>query len=278
MSNREHDAHHRAVGGSPDAAAGGVPEGDGLDLQPDVERLHRAIRREPRDPIEGREPTPLFMWAVMGLVLFFGGWYLGRYAGDFGLATHMAFAERVAGGEQPDAAQATTAVADPIAAGQNVFSKNCQACHQQNGGGVPGAFPPVVGSEWVTGAAETVVRILLDGLQQPITVAGASYNGAMPAWRNALSDDDIAAVATYIRQWAQNGAPAVTPETVARLRQQTATRAAPWTATELRATEAGSGSAVDGATGAEPVSAPAREPTAAPAGPAQGHTQRGRGP
>jgi mono/diheme cytochrome c family protein len=238
MSNRDRDAQRHAADGPPEAGSG-LPEDDGLDLQPDVERLHRAIRREPRDPIEGREPTPWFMWAVTGVVLFCGGWYLGRYAGDFGLATHVAFAERPAAAAPPAAAQPTPAATDPIAAGQAVFSKNCQACHQPNGRGVPGAFPPVVGSEWVTGAAETVVRILLDGLHQPITVAGASYNGAMPAWRDALRDDEIAAVTTYIRQWAPNGAPAVTPEVVARLRQQTAARAAPWTAAELRATEGG---------------------------------------
>jgi mono/diheme cytochrome c family protein len=92
-----------------------------------------------------------------------------------------------------------------------------------------------VGSEWVTGPEEAVVHILLDGLQGQITVAGATYKGAMPAWRDALNDHELAAVATYIRQWAPNGAPSLTPETVARLRQETAGRKVPWSATELQA-------------------------------------------
>jgi mono/diheme cytochrome c family protein len=106
---------------------------------------------------------------------------------------------------------------------------------------LPNAFPPIVGSEWVTGPEETVVHILLGGLQGPITVAGATYSGAMPAWRDVLNDDEIAAVATYIRQWAPNQAPGLTPETVTRLRQATAGRSAPWSAAELQAsTERGS--------------------------------------
>ena len=238
MNNREHDSESGAADVSPDTGRG-VPEGDSLDLQPDVERLHRAIRREPRDPIEGREPTPLIMWAIMGLALFWGGWYLGRYGGDFGIATHVAFADGRIGVEHPASAQPATGVVNPVAAGQAVFRQHCQACHQQNGRGVPNAFPPVVGSEWVTGPEETVVHILLDGLHKQITVAGATYNGAMPAWRDVLHDDEIAAVATYIRQWAPNAAPAVAPETVARLRQETAGRNAPWSATELRESEAG---------------------------------------
>jgi mono/diheme cytochrome c family protein len=218
-----------------------MPDDDGLDLQSDVERLHRAIRREPRDPIEGREPTPVIMWAIVGLALFWGGWYLGRYGGDFGISTHVAFDGDRGGVEHPARAVTAAGPVDPVAAGQDVFRKNCQACHQQDGRGLPNAFPPIVGSEWVTGPEETVVHILLGGLQGPITVAGATYSGAMPAWRDVLNDDEIAAVATYIRQWAPNQAPGLTPETVTRLRQATAGRSAPWSAAELQAsTERGS--------------------------------------
>ena len=205
-----------------------------LDLQPDVERLHRAIRREPRDPIEGREPTPRFMWAVIAVALFWGGWYLGRHGGEFGLATHVAFADHQRSMAPAAVLQMTATIADPILVGKNVFSKNCQACHQQNGAGVPGVFPPIVGSDWVTGPAEIVVRILLNGLHEPITVAGATYNGAMPAWRDVLTDEEIAAVASYIRQWAPNASPPVEADLVAKLREATVTRTTPWTERELK--------------------------------------------
>jgi mono/diheme cytochrome c family protein len=232
------NAHEHGTPRSADDAETGDdrrPRPGELDLQPDVERLHRAIRREPRDPVEGREPTPRFMWAVIAVALFWGGWYLGRHGGEFGLATHVAFANHQRSMAPAAAPQMTTTIADPILAGKNVFTKNCQACHQQNGAGVPGVFPPIVGSDWVTGPAEIVVRILLNGLHEPITVAGATYNGAMPAWRDVLTDQEIAAVASYIRQWTPNASPPVEADFVSKLRAATATRTTPWTESELKA-------------------------------------------
>lgn len=236
---------------------GGVPEAGGVDLQPDVERIHRAIRREPRDPIEGREPLPWFFVAAVALALFWGGWYLGRFGGDFGLATHVANAARQPGIAAAAAEQTAAAVDDPVTAGASVYNSNCQSCHQGTGAGVAGVFPPVVGSEWVTGAPETVVRVLLHGLHGPVEVAGTTYDGAMPAWKDVLKDEEIAAVATYIRQLEANDAPAVPPDLVRTLRGSSADRATPWTADELRAAEAAPA----------PAAAPAADTVpAAPAG------------
>jgi cytochrome c553 len=70
-----------------------------------------------------------------------------------------------------------------------------------------------------------------------VVVKGATYNGAMPAWKESMSDDDIAHVATYLRQWSPNAAPAVTAATVAELRKAHGTRAEPWTSAELKTLE-----------------------------------------
>jgi mono/diheme cytochrome c family protein len=211
-----------------------VPEaGRTIDLQPDVDRLHRAIRREPRDPVEGREPVPWFFTAAVALALFWGGWYLGRYGGEFGLATHVALSGRDAGTVASVSAQSAAAIADPVAAGERIYANNCSSCHQASGQGIPGAFPPVVGSEWVTGSPGTLIRILLHGLQGPIEVAGNTYNGAMPAWKDLLKDEEIAAVATYLRQLGVNEAPPVTVEEVTTLRTLHTDRSGMWTADEL---------------------------------------------
>ena len=229
------------------------------DLEPDVERLHRPILREPGDPEEGRERVPWWLWSVAVLAIFWGGWYLGRTGGPFDTTTHVAYR----GGGARDAAvadaagdKAQAAVANPVERGRQVYAQNCQSCHQQTGRGLAGVFPPLVGSEWVTGPEETVLRILLNGLQGPVEVAGATYNGLMPAWRDPLPDADIAAVATYIRQWAPNVAGPVTPAAVAALREATASHTTPWTAAELRA--GGVGGAA-GSTGV-PAGAPPRAP------------------
>lgn len=248
-----------------------VPEsGRGVDLQPDVERIHRAIAREPQDPIEGREPAPWFFIAAIAIALFWGGWYLGRFGGEFGLATHVSEHGRESGIAGAAVAQAANATNNPVAAGKNVFAKNCVGCHQTTGLGLAGAFPPLLKSEWVNGPSETVVRILLHGLQGPVQVEGATYNGAMPAWRDILKDEEIAAVATYIRQWSPNNASPVPVDQVAALRKANTGRTAAWNVAELKAAEgtatpaatAGSGTttAHPGQAGPTPIGPPAAGP------------------
>jgi mono/diheme cytochrome c family protein len=218
-------------------------------MSTDVERLHRAVLREPSDPQEGREPMPWWFVATIVLALFWGGWYLGRYGGDFGTTTHTALSE----GRQPAIAGAAAgavaaAASNPVEQGERLYQNNCQGCHQQSGRGVPGAFPPVVGSPWVTGAPETLVRILLHGLQGPVEVAGTTYNGAMPPWKEVLKDEEIAAVATYLRQWSPNAAPAVGGEQVATLRRAHADRTQAWTEPELKGQEGAAPAAPPSAT------------------------------
>ncbi len=244
----------RTVG---DQAAGEASGAGTTDLQPDVERLHRAVLREPRDPIEGREPPPWWFTGAIAIALFWGGWYLGRYGGEFSTQTHIAIRE----GRESDiageaASKVTAASNNPVQQGERIYLNNCQGCHQQSGKGVAGAFPPVVGSEWVTGPSETLVRILLHGLNGPIQVAGAGYNGAMPAWKDVLKDEEIAAVLTYLRQWKPNAASAIAGPEVAALRTAHASRTAAWTAAELRAEE-----------GNKPAPAAGTTSTAAQAGP-----------
>jgi mono/diheme cytochrome c family protein len=200
------------------------------DADTDVEIIHRQIIRELRDPEEGFERVPWFVWTTVAVLVFWSGWYIGRRGGTFDTSTHVEYAQAARPGA---AGAAPVAAADPIAEGRRIFGANCQACHQADGKGVKGAFPPVVGSEWVNGDERVLVRILLHGLQGPITVAGNSYNGMMPAWRESLSDADIAHVATYLRQWAPNAAPAVSEATVKAERDAHAARTTSWTAAEL---------------------------------------------
>ena len=108
----------RTVGGK---AAGDVSGAGATDLQPDVERLHRAVLREPSDPQEGREPMPWWFVLTIVLALFWGGWYLGRYGGEFSTASHLAFAARQPGIAAAAASQSAAAVTDPVAAGQAIW-------------------------------------------------------------------------------------------------------------------------------------------------------------
>ncbi len=141
------------------------------------------------------------------------------------------------GGEKQEAAPpaeaASAAPATPAAMPQGQYAV-CQTCHQAEGQGVPNAFPPLAGSEIATGPAEVPIAIVLHGLQGPLTVHGATYNGVMAAW-GQFSDDDIAATLTYVRASWGNAASAVTAAEVAAVRSATAGRTAPWTWAELQA-------------------------------------------
>lgn len=100
-----------------------------------------------------------------------------------------------------DAAQAQAADWDR-ARGESVFSANCASCHQGNGQGITGAFPPLAGGHApnllaADGGRTYLIDTLLYGLQGQIQVEGQSYNGVMPAWA-FLSDDDLAAVINHV--------------------------------------------------------------------------------
>ncbi|MES2922808.1 MAG: PVC-type heme-binding CxxCH protein [Verrucomicrobiota bacterium] len=117
--------------------------------------------------------------------------------------------------------------------GAIVYTHTCIACHGPDGKGVPGAFPPLDGSSWVTGDPTIPARILLLGLQGPIEVSGVKYENVMPPHTD-LSDGDISDVLTYVRQsWTNDAAP-VTADTIKQTRAKHAARGKPWTAAELK--------------------------------------------
>lgn len=100
-----------------------------------------------------------------------------------------------------------------------IYQSNCGACHQASGEGLPGQFPPLAGSDWMTQDPETPVRIVLLGLQGPIEVQGTTYNGVMPSQAH-LSDEQLAGVLTWVRQQWGNEASEVDPALVATLRAE----------------------------------------------------------
>jgi mono/diheme cytochrome c family protein len=90
----------------------------------------------------------------------------------------------------------TIAATSSAAAGEKVYNANCSACHNANGSGQSGVFPPLAGNPMVTGAPDKVIAAVKNGLTGQTTVNGKSYNGSMPAWKSKLSDAEIADVIT----------------------------------------------------------------------------------
>lgn len=118
-----------------------------------------------------------------------------------------------------------------VARGRSLFA-HCMTCHQANGRGLPPVYPPLDESRFVTGSPERLARILLHGLQGRIEVQGRVYDQAMPA-APFKKDADVAAIMSYIRQAWDNDADPVTPEFVAKVREETNERRQPWTPAEL---------------------------------------------
>jgi mono/diheme cytochrome c family protein len=98
--------------------------------------------------------------------------------------------------------------------GAAVYEAVCQACHQADGKGLTGSFPPLAGSGDFYGSPAKQAGIIINGLSGEIVVQDVQYNGAMPA-QGHLDDYDIAAVASYVRtSWGNNDG-LVTPDDVA---------------------------------------------------------------
>jgi mono/diheme cytochrome c family protein len=203
----------------------------------DVHQVHSAIQREKREPRAGLEPLSIWLIAVYGLAIFFGGAYLGRFSGNFSgdsldpgaVPTKKGPGQGPGGGPEKEMTQAER--------GKKIFSANCAVCHQPNGlGAASQGYPPLAGSEYVNGGTRRLGMIVLKGLQGPLTVKGMSFGTAvMQPWDKTLTDAKIADVLTYIRQeWGNKGGPVSTAQ-ITGLRKELMSHPESFTEADLKA-------------------------------------------
>jgi len=105
-----------------------------------------------------------------------------------------------------------------ISEGQLIYNKYCMACHQSDGKGASGRFPPLNKTDWVIGNKERLVHLMLNGMQGPIEINGENYNGIMPQ-HSFLKDNEIAQILTYIRTHFGNTSSSISTEEVAKYRK-----------------------------------------------------------
>jgi nitrite reductase (NO-forming) len=84
-----------------------------------------------------------------------------------------------------------------IERGKEVYSINCLGCHQSNGEGLSGVYPPLAKSDHLTKDQSNSIRIILKGQDEEITVNGTQYNTPM-APLSQLTDQQIADVLNYV--------------------------------------------------------------------------------
>ena len=129
---------------------------------------------------------------------------------------------------------------DRYVAGREIYGRDgyCGTCHRSDGQGIPAAgFPPLAGSEWVTGDAERLIKVTLKGLMGPIEVNGRNYPGSVPMtpFEGLLDDEEMASVLTYVRNAFGNEASAISPDEVAAVRASVATKEGFYSPEELAA-------------------------------------------
>jgi nitrite reductase (NO-forming) len=104
--------------------------------------------------------------------------------------------------------------------GKRVFSQTCFACHQMNGEGIPGVFPPLAKSDFLLADKNRAITTVIKGLSGPIKVNGKDFNGVMPPV--AINDEQVAQVLTYVHnEWGNTG-DIVTVDEVRKVRAESA--------------------------------------------------------
>lgn len=178
------------------------------------------VEYEKADPNEGTSTAylkiPIFLWTAF---FVFGLTYLSRNT------QNSIWTE---GDKRTVVATPSGSQLSALELGGSLYKKNCQACHQATGLGVASAFPPLVGSEWVEGDPHTLAAIITYGVSGEITVQGKTFKGVMPPFGKKLKPEEVAAVATFIRQSWGNSSPAIDPVTVEAMLEQTSDRTQPW--------------------------------------------------
>lgn len=181
------------------------------------------------EPTVSSNSVPVWMFISLGLLVFWGALYLDSYGGGFSSRVYPPYLS-----EKQLADLAPKDGGDVMGKGKDVYSRTCMPCHQPTGMGTPGTFPPLAGSDWAQAPGPNrIIRIVLNGLQGPLKVNGTDWNNAMVPWRDTLSDQEIAAVVSYIRnEWGNKGS-VVKPEQVKAIRDETKAKDGQWIAEDL---------------------------------------------
>src|SRR5664279_2230409 len=143
-----------------------------------------------------RSTMPIWIIVLTLLLLFLGAVYFDRHSGWFDKQVYAPYTSAA----ELASKQPKSGAASVLARGKTVYGTYCGLCHGSDGLGKPGQAPPLAGSEWVAKDITSLARIPLTGLNGPIQVKGRDWNLSMAPMGATLSDADLSAVLTYIRE------------------------------------------------------------------------------
>jgi mono/diheme cytochrome c family protein len=182
------------------------------------------------EPTVTRSAAPMWIIVVTLTLLFVGGLYLDSHGGWFNPRIYGPYDNA----EKLEAFQPQSGAAAVAARGKRVYESVCGICHGPDGAGKPGQFPPLAGSEWVMAkGVNRLAHIPLEGVNGTIKVEGKDWSLNMAAMGAALSDEDLAAVLTYVRTSWGNKAGEVTADDVHKVRAAIGGHPQPMTGDEM---------------------------------------------
>ena len=166
---------------------------------------------------QGAVFLPMWIVGLLGVLVYVAFNYVNAHGGNYNQLVYEPFRST----NELSSILPKDPMAQQMIRGSIVYGNVCSGCHQSHGGGNAGQAPALAGSEWVIAPGPNrVIRIPMSGLMGPIKVNGVEWNLNMPAFAGPgmMSDEDLAAVVTYIRNSWGNKATPVTVEEVQKVR------------------------------------------------------------
>jgi mono/diheme cytochrome c family protein len=191
---------------------------------------HVRLSELKHEPTEGFLHAPLIFVFIFGCLIFICSVQLAHTTNDFQLHPPKEIVELT-----PEEKEALR-VERKVASGGKIFAARCASCHQANGLGIAGQYPPLAGSKWVTSDPGLISNIILKGLKGEIIVKGEKYgtSAAINMAAVPINDREIANVVTYVRQAWGNKASELSEDEVASFRSSSSDQLDQWTGEQLK--------------------------------------------
>ena len=191
--------------------------------------VHSRLNHEKHPPTKGFLIAPLVFVFVFGCLIFVCSIQLAHSTNQFQLHPPKEIVELTE--EEREALR----LERKVDSGKKVFTVRCASCHQANGLGIAGQYPPLAGSKWVTSDPGLITNIILKGLKGEIVVQGETYgtSAAVNMAAVPISDREIANVTTYVRQAWGNESPEILESEVSAFREASKDQIDQWTGDQL---------------------------------------------
>jgi len=190
---------------------------------------HVRLNEIKHEPTKGFLQAPLIFVFVFGCLIFVCSIQLAHTTNDFQLHPPKEVVELT-----PEEKEALR-LERKVGSGEKIFAARCASCHQANGLGIAGQYPPLAGSEWVTSDPGIITNIIIKGLKGEIVVKGETYgtSAAVNMAAVPINDREIANVVTYVRQAWGNNAEEIFEDEVAAIRADSTVQQDQWTGEQI---------------------------------------------